>query len=54
MVTSLRASLLLLAIAPAFVAAQQPITLNDVEVGLPDITADEPYAAEFSAEKAAE
>jgi squalene-hopene/tetraprenyl-beta-curcumene cyclase len=54
MVTSLRASLLLLAIAPAFVAAQQPTTLNDVEVGLPDITADEPYAAEFSAEKAAQ
>ena len=54
MVTLLRALLLFFAFAPAFVAAQQPITLNDVEVGLPDITAYEPYAAEFSAEKAAQ
>ncbi len=54
MVTLLRALLLLVATAPAFVAAQQPITLNDVEEGLPDITADEPYAAEFSEEKAAQ
>jgi squalene-hopene/tetraprenyl-beta-curcumene cyclase len=48
-----RALLLLFATAPAFVAAQQPITLNDVEVGLPDISADEPIAAEYSAERAA-
>ena len=54
MVTLLPALLLFFAIAPAFVAAQQPITLNDVGVGLPDITAQEPYAVEFSAEKAAQ
>ena len=39
---------------PAFVAAQQPITLGDVEVGLPVITAEEPFAAEYSAAKAAQ
>lgn len=54
MATLLRAFLLFFASSPAFVAAQQPITLNDVKEGLPDITADEPYAAEFSAEKAAQ
>ena len=54
MVTRLPALLLFFAIAPAIVAAQQPITLYDVEVGLPDITASEPYAAEFSAEMAAQ
>ena len=46
--------LLLGAAMPAVVAAQQSITLNDVEEGLPDITADEPLAVEFSAKKAAE
>lgn len=45
---------LLVAAAPTIVVAQQPITLNDVEEGLPDITADEPLAAEFSAQKAAQ
>lgn len=52
--TLLCALLLLGAFAPVFVAAQQPITLNDVEKGLPDITADEPVAVEFSAKKAAQ
>ncbi len=37
-----------------FVAAEQPITLNDVPEGLPIISPDEPMAAEFSAAKAAE
>ena len=36
------------------VAAQQPITLGDVEAGLPEITADEPPAEKFSAKKAAQ
>jgi len=60
MSTILRAFLLVLATAPvvlafttSFVVAQQPITLDDVEEGLPDISADEPFAAEFSAAKAA-
>lgn len=44
----------LLAVAPAFVVAQEPITLDDVEVGLPQITAEEPFAVEFSAKQAAE
>ncbi len=39
---------------PTLVAAQEPITLADVEEGLPEISADEPLAAEFSAMKAAE
>jgi squalene-hopene/tetraprenyl-beta-curcumene cyclase len=46
--------LLFAATAPLLAAAPQPITLNDVEKGLIDITADEPIAAQFSAEKAAE
>lgn len=46
--------LLLGASATALCAAREPITLNDVEKGLPEITADEPMAAHFSAEKAAE
>src|SRR5688572_32952296 len=37
----------------ALVTAQQPITLNEVEENLPEITADEPHAV-FSASKAAE
>lgn len=45
-------AVLLLAV-PGFVAAQQPITLDDVADGLPDISGEEPYAAEFSMEKAA-
>ncbi len=50
------ATLLLLAIGwPTFVTAQQqPITLKEVPVGLPVISADEPMAAGFSAEKAAQ
>ena len=52
---TLVATLLLLVAEPsAFVAAQQPITLNDVPEGLPVITADEPKAGRFSPEKAAE
>jgi len=35
-------------------AAEPPITLNDVELGLPEIRTDEPHAAEFSIRKAAE
>lgn len=46
--------LLLGIIFPPIANAQQPITLDDVEEGLPEITADEPMAAEFSASKAAE
>ena len=46
--------LLLMAETSAFVAAQQPITLNDVPEGLPVIAADEPKAGRFSPEKAAE
>ncbi len=41
-------------ILPSFVFAQQPITLEDVDAGLPEILADEPMAASFSAKKAAE
>src|SRR5688572_23916837 len=52
--TLLATFLLLLAAPSAFVAAQQPITLNDVSEGLPVISADEPKADRFSAEKAAE
>jgi len=53
MVKLQRVLLLLVLIATTDVAAQQPITLDDVEEGLPNITADEPIAAEFSAENAA-
>ena len=55
MTTLLRALLLFPVAWPTFVAAQQqPITLKDVPVGLPVISADEPMNAEFSAEKAAQ
>lgn len=54
MLTLLRAFLVLCVTVPAVVVAQQPITLNDVAEGLPEITADEPFAAKFSAEKAAQ
>jgi squalene-hopene/tetraprenyl-beta-curcumene cyclase len=40
--------------APRFAAGQQPITLNDVAEGLPVISADEPLAGSFSAERAAQ
>jgi len=50
----LRIIMLLIATTPTFVAAQQLITLNDVEEGLPVITADEPIATEFSDERAAQ
>src|SRR6476620_3417188 len=46
--------LLLVAGTSSFVAAQQPVTLNDVPEGLPVITADELKAGRFSPEKAAE
>lgn len=45
---------LLFASSPALVVAQQIITLGDVEEGLPEISADEAIADQFSAEKAAE
>ena len=52
---TLLCTLLLLAVAcPTLVSAQQPITLKDVPEGLPVISAHEPMAAEFSAEKAAQ
>ena len=51
--TLIRVLLLLVASAPALVTAQQPITLSDVENGLPEIRADEPKASRFSAEQAA-
>jgi squalene-hopene/tetraprenyl-beta-curcumene cyclase len=59
MATSIRTVLLLSALWPTLVAAQppsqqQPITLNDVEEGLPVISPDEPLAAEFSTLKAAQ
>lgn len=54
MATILRTLLLFVVTSPAFVLAQQPITLDDVEEGLPDITSDEPFASEFSAVKAAQ
>ena len=47
-------SLLLVAMVPSIVAAQQPVTINDVAEGLPDIKSDEPLATKFSAHKAAE
>ncbi len=50
----LRTLLLLVAIVPVRAVAQQPITLNDVEEGLPDIPPDEPFASEFSLSKAAQ
>ena len=51
---SLPGFLLLALCWPASVTAQQqPITLKDVPVGLPVISADEPMAAGYSAEKAA-
>ncbi len=52
--TILGTFLVLIAASPVFVAAQQPITLNDVEAGLPVITPDEPFAVEFSAKRAAQ
>jgi len=51
---SLYALLLLGLISPRLVAAQGPITLEDVVEGLPVISADEPVAADYSATKAAE
>ena len=51
--TLVRTFLLLVASAPALVTAQQPITLSDVEEGLPEIRADEPKVGHFSAEQAA-
>jgi len=46
--------LLFAAGAAASAAAAEPVTLADVPEGLPEITADEPFAAKFSAAKAGE
>ena len=46
--------LLLVGDTASFVAAQQPLTLQDVPEGLADIVPDEPVAGNFSAAKAAE
>src|SRR5215207_4863615 len=46
--------LLLLGTAPPIIAAERPITIDDVEKGLPEISPDEPLAAKFSATKAAQ
>jgi squalene-hopene/tetraprenyl-beta-curcumene cyclase len=54
LLTLIHALLLLAAGAPPFVVAQRPITLNDVAEGLPNITADEPIAGQFSPERAAQ
>ncbi len=54
MVNHLRTLLLFAIACPTLASAQQPITLKDVPEGLPVISADEPLAAEFSAQKAAE
>jgi len=54
MAIPLRSFVLLFVLTPAFVAAQEPITLADVEAGLPEIAGDEPFAVEFSAKQAAE
>lgn len=54
MVRSFHVCALLLITLPGLVLAQKPITLNDVAEGLPEILADEPFAAGFSAAKAAE
>src|SRR3954469_25664353 len=47
--------LLVVAVTGAFdrLEAEQPLTLNDVEEGLPQIKGDEPIAGIFSPEKAA-
>ncbi len=50
----LRFLLLLVVVLPTYVAAQQPITLEDVQAGLPEISPDEPMAARFSAKLSAE
>ncbi len=52
--SSFLAALLLVGVAsPPLLTAQQPLTLDDVEEGLPAITADEPIATKYSAERAA-
>src|SRR6476469_3868228 len=48
------ASLVPMLAATVALAAPPPLTLDDVPKGLPEISADEPMAAKFSAEKAAE
>ena len=50
----LGALLLIGVVGARFVGAQQPITLEDVEEGLPEITADEPIAVDYSAKRAAQ
>ena len=53
--STIHCALLLICLAtPHFVAAQQPITLDDVEEGLPNIVADEPMAVKYSAKHAAQ
>ncbi|MDZ4851169.1 MAG: squalene--hopene cyclase [Pirellulaceae bacterium] len=54
MTMSFRALFLLFVFARSFALSQQPITLDDVEEGLPEIHANEPIAAEYSAKKGAE
>lgn len=51
--TLLHGFLLLVAGVPTLATAQQPITLSDVEEGLPEIREDEPKLGHFSAEEAA-
>jgi squalene-hopene/tetraprenyl-beta-curcumene cyclase len=53
-ILSLSSLLLVGVVAPSFVAAQVPITLADVEEGLPEISADEPIAVDYSAKRAAQ
>ena len=54
MIAYCRVFVMYFVMAPALVCAQQPITLDDVDEGLPEIRGDEPFAAEFSVAKAAE
>lgn len=51
--SKLLCALALLIVVSGSASAQMPITLDDVDEGLPVISSDEPYAAEFSAQKAA-
>ena len=46
--------LLLVGVLASVGSAQEPITLDDVEAGLPEITADEPIAVNYSAKRAAQ
>jgi hypothetical protein len=50
----LRAILLITAFSPTCLVAQTPIKLAEVEEGLPDISAEEPMAAAYSANRVAD